>query len=87
MRLGAFADAGTVWDGRTYTAADSENGKSIYGKKSHKSSLKEELRYSTGAAVTWLSPLGPMKFSYAYPLNKNKSDELQRFQFQLGTTF
>ena len=87
VRLSAFADAGTVWDGRTYTAADSENGKSIYGKKSHKSSLKEELRYSTGAAVTWLSPLGPMKFSYAYPLNKKKSDEIQRFQFQLGTTF
>jgi outer membrane protein insertion porin family len=38
-------------------------------------------------AVTWLSPLGPMKFSYAYPINKKKGDEIQRFQFQLGTTF
>ncbi|UOO82284.1 outer membrane protein assembly factor BamA [Uruburuella testudinis] len=87
VRLSAFADAGSVWDGKTYTAADSDNGASIYGSRSHKSSFKEELRYSTGMAVTWLSPLGPMKFSYAYPLNKKKGDEIQRFQFQLGTTF
>ncbi len=87
VRLSAFADAGSVWDGKTYTAADSDNGMSIYGSKPHKSSFKEELRYSAGMAVTWLSPLGPMKFSYAYPLNKKKGDEIQRFQFQLGTTF
>ena len=82
----AFADAGSVWDGKTYTSADSDNGVSIYG-GDHKSSFKEELRYSAGMAVTWLSPLGPMKFSYAYPINKKKGDEIQRFQFQLGTTF
>ena len=87
VRLSAFADAGSVWDGKTYTAADSDNGMSIYGSKPHKSSFKEELRYSAGMAVTWLSTLGPMKFSYAYPLNKKKGDEIQRFQFQLGTTF
>ena len=31
--------------------------------------------------------MGPLKFSYAYPLNKKDGDELQRFQFQMGTTF
>lgn len=87
VRLSAFADAGSVWDGKTYTASDSDNGVSVYGRKAHKSSFKEELRYSVGAAVTWLSPLGPLKFSYAYPLNNKKGDEIQRFQFQLGTTF
>jgi len=45
------------------------------------------LRYSTGVAVTWLSPLGPMKFSYADPLRKESSDSIERFQFQLGTVF
>jgi hypothetical protein len=39
------------------------------------------------ARMTWLSPLGPMKFSYAYPIKKKEGDEIQRFQFQLGTTF
>lgn len=94
VRLSLFADAGSVWDGKTYNN-DSSNPTEI-GKKpqnpyglgtTHKSTFKEELRYSAGAAVTWLSPLGPMKFSYAYPIKKKDSDEIQRFQFQLGTTF
>lgn len=44
-------------------------------------------RYSAGAAVTWLSPMGPIKFSYAVPLNARDGDRLQRFQFSLGTVF
>ena len=93
VRLSLFADAGSVWDGKTYTddSSDLYNGSTIqnvYGVGNrHKSSFKEELRYSAGAAVTWMSPLGPMKFSYAYPMKKKASDEVQRFQFQLGTTF
>ena len=94
VRLSLFADAGSVWDGKTYNDSSSNTyytnnaAQNPYGLgKTHKSTFKEELRYSAGAAVTWLSPLGPMKFSYAYPLKKKDSDEIQRFQFQLGTTF
>lgn len=87
VRLSLFADAGSVWDDKTYTAAESGNNKSVYLKNAHKSTFSNELRYSAGGAVTWLSPLGPMKFSYAYPLKKKTEDEIQRFQFQLGTTF
>ncbi|WP_274585150.1 outer membrane protein assembly factor BamA [Neisseria leonii] len=86
VRLSLFADAGSVWDGKTYTPADSDNGRSVYG-RNHQSTFKEELRYSAGAALTWLSPLGPIKLSYAYPIKKKDTDEIQRFQFQLGTTF
>lgn len=94
VRLSVFADAGSVWDGKTYTDSDNDTyystgaTQNVYGVgTSHKSTFKEELRYSAGAAVTWLSPLGPMKFSYAYPIKKKEDDEIQRFQFQLGTTF
>ncbi|CAE6509896.1 Outer membrane protein assembly factor BamA [Nitrosomonas nitrosa] len=45
------------------------------------------LRYSTGLAVTWISPMGPLRFSIAQPLNAGKGDDIQRFQFQLGQTF
>lgn len=83
VRLGVFADAGSVWDGKTY---NDESVRRVYG-GTHHSSFSNELRYSTGLAVTWLSPMGPMKFSYAYPLKKKKEDQIQRFQFQLGTTF
>ncbi|HEX7455198.1 MAG TPA: outer membrane protein assembly factor BamA [Gallionella sp.] len=44
-------------------------------------------RASTGAAVTWLSPMGPLKFSFGLPLNKQPVDMLQRFQFTLGSMF
>jgi len=45
------------------------------------------MRYAIGAAITWISPVGPLKFSYAVPLNKQPYDLLQRFQFTLGTIF
>jgi outer membrane protein insertion porin family len=45
------------------------------------------LRFSTGVGISWISPLGPMKFSYAYPINSQPTDKLQRFQFAIGTGF
>ncbi len=45
------------------------------------------LRYSAGAAVTWVSPMGPLKFSYGVPLNKQAADRLQKFQFTMGSMF
>jgi outer membrane protein insertion porin family len=46
-----------------------------------------ELRYATGLGITWLSPIGPLKLSYGYPLKKEPYDRVQRFQFQIGTGF
>ncbi len=46
-----------------------------------------DLRYSTGLAFSWSSPVGPRKFSLGFPLNDKQDDEIQRFQFQLGTMF
>ena len=46
-----------------------------------------ELRHSTGLALTWISPIGPIKLSYALPLKKKQGDKIERFQFLLGTTF
>lgn len=45
------------------------------------------MRYSAGLSLAWSSPLGPLKFSLAQPLNKKKGDEIQRLQFQMGTVF
>lgn len=45
------------------------------------------LRASTGLAITWLSPMGPLKFSYAVPLNQQPQDMLQAFQFTMGSMF
>jgi outer membrane protein insertion porin family len=45
------------------------------------------LRYATGLAAIWLSPLGILNFSLAKPLNDKAGDQLQLFQFSIGTTF
>lgn len=47
-----------------------------------------ELRTSTGLALSWASPLGPLRLSYAWPLNAQEGiDREQRLQFRFGTTF
>lgn len=46
-----------------------------------------ELRASTGLSLLWLSPVGALTFSYAFPINDKEGDELQAFQFTLGSAF
>lgn len=50
-------------------------------------SAYDSLRYSTGVAVTWVSPVGPLKVSLGVPLNKKSGDRVQQFQFTLGSLF
>lgn len=45
------------------------------------------LRASTGFSLAWVSPVGPLKFSIAAPLNEKTGDDTETFQFQLGSTF
>ncbi len=45
------------------------------------------LRYAAGVALTWISPVGPLKFSFAQPINPQPLDNIQRFQFMLGNIF
>ena len=45
------------------------------------------LRYSYGLGISWISPLGPLKFSYGIPVKSQPTDNIQRLQFQVGTAF
>jgi outer membrane protein insertion porin family len=44
----------------------------------------DDLRYSAGVGVSWLSPLGALYFSLAYPIKSEDGDDRQPFQFTLG---
>ena len=71
MDVGVFLDFGNVW-GVDYDSTINESN---------------ELRSSTGLALSWSSPIGPMTFILSQNLSKASSDETESFNFNLGTTF
>ena len=78
LRWFTFLDGGWVW-GDSYDK---------YGNVEQSMGISlSDLRYSVGVGVAWISPLGPLKFSIAAPLNDKDGDEVERFQFQIGTGF
>lgn len=78
LRFFGFFDAGYAW------GYERGVGETNYSRQPISFS---DLRYSTGFGVAWISPLGPLKFSIAFPLNDKEGDDTQRFQFQIGTGF
>ena len=69
--IALFLDLGSVW-GVDY---DSTVGES------------NTLRSSTGVSTNWSSPLGPMSFIFSQNITKDSTDEVEGFNFRLGTTF
>jgi outer membrane protein insertion porin family len=61
------------------------DGGALYGPTDVPGSMG--MRYSAGIGFTWLSPMGPLKFSYAMPLNSQPMDNIQKLQFTLGSMF
>jgi outer membrane protein insertion porin family len=45
------------------------------------------VRAAAGIGIAWISPIGPLKLSLAQPVRYQPTDEVQRFQFQIGTGF
>lgn len=73
VRMAYFVDIGQVY---------ADNNSAAYNRKKD-----DTLRYSTGLALSWISPIGPLRLSFAVPLNKQDGDEIERFQFQFGSAF
>ncbi|HRE30668.1 MAG TPA: BamA/TamA family outer membrane protein, partial [Candidatus Berkiella sp.] len=77
VRLAWFLDGGQVYD--------LENRESLlYPTESRNPT---GLRYSTGLSLTWMSPIAPLVFSLATPLNEHEGDRIQKFAFTFGTVF
>jgi outer membrane protein insertion porin family len=47
----------------------------------------QDLRAASGIAVSWDSPVGPLRFSFGFPIKSRPEDKIERFQFQLGRIF
>ncbi|MDT8998495.1 outer membrane protein assembly factor BamA [Paucibacter sp. APW11] len=74
FRLFGFVDAGNVWSTQR-TAANTERVS------------WDTMRVSAGIGISWLSPMGPLKLSYGTPIRKQRTDRIEKFQFQIGTAF
>jgi outer membrane protein insertion porin family len=46
-----------------------------------------EMRVSAGLGLSWISPMGPLRFSYAVPVRTQTGDRIEKLQFQIGTSF
>ena len=71
MDLKLFFDAGNIWGVDYSSSLDDSN----------------TIRTSTGLALEWITPVGPLSFTYSEVLSKASTDKTQSFKFQLGTTF
>lgn len=91
IKLAAFADAGNVWG---YEGPTSWNvtGETLQVGLDDASNI----RSSIGMGLIWDSPLGPLRFDFAYPLKKycatnslggEVCDKTQMFRFGGGTKF
>ena len=60
---------------------------SIWNSDYISSSSDIDLRTSLGTSFDFITPLGPISFSYATPLEKNNSDKSRLFNFSIGTSF
>jgi outer membrane protein insertion porin family len=66
-----FIDTANIW-GVDYDSSLDDSG---------------SIRSSTGLALDWFSPVGPLNFSLALPITKKDGDKTETFRFNLGTTF
>ncbi len=64
--------------------ADAAN---IWGVDYDSSLDKNGIRSSVGVGIDWLTPVGPLTFSFAHPVTKESTDIEQTFRFNIGTSF
>ena len=46
-----------------------------------------QLRSAYGVGLSWVSPMGPLRFAWARPLRSFPGDRIQQLQVQIGTSF
>ena len=46
-----------------------------------------QLRSAYGVGLSWVSPMGPLRFAWARPVRTFPGDRIQQLQFQIGTSF
>ncbi|EEX93100.1 outer membrane protein assembly factor YaeT [Vibrio orientalis CIP 102891 = ATCC 33934] len=82
IRTSVFVDAASVWD-TEFSYDPSYAGERYYDDYSDPMNI----RASYGAALQWMSPMGPLVFSIAKPIESYEGDDEEFFTFTIGRTF
>lgn len=86
VRTSFFVDAANVWDTEfnveRYQSL-SDNDRALLDDYSD----PMRFRVSTGLSLQWISPMGPMLISFAYPLQQEENDDTKTISFNISNTF
>lgn len=85
VRTSLFIDAGTVWD----TEFDYDKYKNLNVTRGDLIDFSDPglYRASAGLSLQWISPMGPMVFSFSRAITEREGDEVKFFSFNIGQTF
>jgi outer membrane protein insertion porin family len=88
VRTSLFVDVGNVWD----TEFDYDQYKDFSQSSTQYGSLVDYsdwslYRSSAGISVQWISPMGPMVFSFSRAIQEREGDDAKFFTFNIGQTF
>ena len=86
VRSSIFVDVGNVWDTEFNMDDYRDLAESEFEKISDFSD-PGSYRSSAGLSIQWISPMGPMIFSFAKALKKEDGDDTSFFSFNIGKTF
>nr|WP_092827805.1 outer membrane protein assembly factor BamA [Halomonas subterranea] len=83
LQASLFIDAGNTFLSSCYDVLDEDASR----QRCNSGVDLGDLRYSAGVGLSWLTPVGPLTFAVAEPLNEESGDDTQFFQFSLGQSF
>ena len=72
------------WNAITNVFFDTAN---VWGVDDNSTSASNKLRTSIGLGLSWISPLGPISITYAEPITKENTDDVEKFNFKIGSAF
>ena len=72
------------WNAITNIFLDTAN---LWGVDDNSTDDSNKLRSSIGVGFSWISPIGPIGVTYAEPLSKKSTDDVEQFNFKIGTVF
>ncbi|MBQ4833006.1 outer membrane protein assembly factor BamA [Pseudoalteromonas sp. MMG010] len=86
VRTSLFVDAANVWD-TEFNVDRYQN--LLVDERAKLNDYADPMRFrvSTGLSIQWISPMGPMLISFAYPLQKEEDDDTKTISFNISNTF